>query len=146
MYFAILHQDSMCNGVWFLVGLLTRVKSSPFWERLEVNLTFLAFMCINIIAVCFDSIFPWFASHFISSGDDPAHCPCYLTSHKKCWGHDYLMMRKMLASLKTSCLLSCHWKWWSQDISHSQLRHLFISHLAITSFPKGNGLTSERLV
>lgn len=63
MYFATLHQDSVCNGVWFLACLLPKVKSSPFWDRLEVNLAFLAFMCINIIAACFDSNFPWFASH-----------------------------------------------------------------------------------
>lgn len=67
MYFAMLHQDSMCNGVWFLVWLLPRVEPSPFSEKHEVNLTFLAFMSTNTIAVS-QSLLSHLGNH------DPAHC------------------------------------------------------------------------
>lgn len=67
MHFAMLHQDSMCNCVRFLVCLLPRVKSSLFSERLKINLTFLILICINIIAVC-QSLLSHLGNH------DPAPC------------------------------------------------------------------------
>lgn len=109
MYFVMLHQkDSMSNGVWFLVCLPPRVKSSPSWESLEDCLGLSAYLCINR-PIQFASIqsFLSLPVPLVSSGQlwSSSLLICCFTTNKKGVGvlHWYLLTRKRFMSHNKYC-------------------------------------------